>query len=60
MRYFVHYTILDQNGPEQYLGHSVRRLYAGPYTMDEAIAKRRDLESDNHSINVFIEEETTK
>lgn len=55
MRYFVHYTVLDKNGPEKHMGHSVRRLYAGPYTMDEALAKKRDFEET--AFNVFIEED---
>ena len=52
MRYFVHYAVLDESG-------KFRRLVAGPYTMDEALAKRRDL-NDGRNYNVFVAEEAEK
>ena len=57
MSYFIHYTVFDPQGPETLRGVKVRRLVAGPYTMDEALAKRRDLDGDEGSaVNVHIEE----
>ena len=53
MRYFVHYTALRPVGK---LGTKFDRLVAGPYTIDEALAKRRELDNGT-AMNVHIEEE---
>ncbi len=56
MKYFIHYTVLAPNGPDKLKGVTPTRLVAGPYTMNEAFAKKLELEPT--SMNVYIEEET--
>lgn len=57
MKYFVHYSVLRDEGSP---GTSVERLVAGPYTMDEAFAKRRELTASGSTFNVYINEEESK
>ena len=47
--YFVHYATA--------INGKLKRLSAGPYTMDEAIVKKRELEASRGIIAVHIEEE---
>ena len=51
--YYVHYTVIQGSAEDG--SAKLARLVAGPYTMDEAFAKKRDL-GDGNAMNVYIDE----